>query len=334
MRIGLLSFAHVHAAGYAARLSRMPDVELAAADDDVDRGAELAGKLGIRFFSSYEDLFAWRPDGVVVCVENVGHRSLTEAAAEAGAHVLCEKPLATTLADARAMIESCRRAGVRLMTAFPMRFSPPVGALQGLLREGRLGRVVACTGTNQGQMPGHERAWFVDPALAGGGAVMDHTVHVADLLGWLLDVPAVEVYAQSNRICHAGSVAVETGGLLVVTYADGTVATIDCSWDRPDSFPTWGGLTLEVVGERGTVAVDAFSQVVGQYSDRERNVAWLPWGSDLDARMLDEFVAGVREGRQPQPDGEAGLRALEIALGAYRSTETGQPVPLPLDGGR
>lgn len=327
MRIGLLSFAHVHAAPYARLLAAMPDVELAAADDDPERGAELAGELGIRLFGSYDELFAWRPQGVVICAENLAHRALTEAAASAGASVLCEKPLATTLEDARAMIAACEAAGVRLMTAFPMRFSPPVRALEGLLRAGRLGSVVACTGTNQGQLPG--RAWFVDPRLAGGGAVMDHTVHVADLLGWMLGSP-VEVYAQTNRICHP-EVDVETGGLLLLTYPGGTIASIDCSWDRPDVYPTWGGLTLEVAGERGTVALDGFSQVVAHHGDGGRQVAWLPWGSDLDRAMLEEFVTGVREGRPVQPDGEAGLRALEVALAAYRSAESGQPVTLPPD---
>jgi predicted dehydrogenase len=331
MKVGLCSFAHVHAEGYAGLLANKAGVELLAADDDLERGRSCSAALGIRFVGTFEDLFATRPDAVVICVENVRHRALVEAAARAGAHVLCEKPLATTLADAGAMIGACERAGVLLMTAFPVRFSPAVRTLAELVREGRLGELLACTGTNQGQMPGSARAWFVDPAQSGGGAVFDHTVHLADILDWILG-PAVEVYAQTNRICHADTVQVETGGLLAVTYGDGTVATIDCSWDRPDTYPTWGGVTLEMVGARGSVAVDAFRQVVTHYDDANRHVRSIPWGTDLDARMLNEFLSAVRDGRRPQPDGEAGRRAMEVALGAYRSAELGQPVTLPLEG--
>jgi predicted dehydrogenase len=293
VRVGLCSFAHVHAGSYAARLAAMPGVGLLTADDDVERGRAASAELGVRFAGSYDDLFGMRPDAVVVCVENVRHRALVEAAARA---------------DAEAMIDACEAAGVILMTAFPVRFSPPIRSLVEMARDGRLGEVLACTGTNQGQLPG--RDWFLDPALAGGGAVFDHTVHLADILGWMLG-PAVSVYAQTNRICHADTVSVETGGLVAVTYGDGTVATIDCSWDRPESYPTWGGLTLEVTGSRGSVAVDAFRQVVVHHDDAARAVRWLPWGPDLDARMLEEFVSAVREGRRPQPDGRAGLRAME-----------------------
>jgi predicted dehydrogenase len=330
VKIGVLSFAHMHAYSYASQLATLPGVELVVADEEPGRAEEIAGRIAVRVLGTYDDVFEWGPDAVVVTNENAHHRQLVERAAAAGCHVLCEKPIATNLADARAMIEACERAGVRLMTAFPIRFSPAMRSLDEMVKGGTLGQVLACTGTNQGSMPGLNRPWFVDPALSGGGAMIDHTVHVADLLGWMLAVPAVEVYAQSNRICYADEVEVETGGLVAVTFEDGTVATIDCSWNRPTSYPTWGGLTLEMVGTGGTASADAFKQIVAEYSDVVGRASWLPWGADMDRAMVDEFRAAIVEGRQPQPDGEAGYRALEIALGALRSAATGQPVKLPL----
>ena len=118
----------------------------------------------------------------------------------------------------------------------------------------------------------------------------------------------------------------ETGGLLAVSYEAGPVATIDCSWDRPANYPTWGGLQLEVLGTRGSVAVDAFSQVVTHYDGARRTLRSLSWGPNLDRLLLETFVDAVRAGEgSPQPDGEAGRRALAVALAAYRSAETGQP---------
>jgi predicted dehydrogenase len=330
MRLGLLSFAHIHAEAYAHHLSIMRGVEFVGiADEDRARGEDAAQRYNARFFPSYEALLAERPDGVVVCSENACHRRPVELAAQAGAHVLCEKPLATALADAQAMIDACRQAGVILMTAFPMRFSPPLLEVKALLDQGGLGRVLACNGANQGQVPRRYREWFVDKALAGGGSAMDHTVHLADVLRWYLRQEVVEVYAQLNRIIHGDTVEVETGGLVMLTFADGAFATIDCSWSRPANYPTWGGLALELIGERGVIHADAFGQNLTAYSNQPEYPAWLSWGSDADQAMIAEFMAAIDEQRAPRVTGEDGYKALEIALAVYRSAELGQPVRLP-----
>lgn len=324
MRIGLASFAHVHAAGYAALLSRRRGIELVAADpDDPRRGAELAERLGVRMLPSYADLLA-ECTAVVVCTENSRHRPVVEQAARAGVHVLCEKPIATTLPDARAMIEACRSAGVALMIAYPVRFSPLYAQLKEAVQAGRIGTVLACTGTNNGRIPIDARAWFADPELAGGGSLMDHTVHVADLLLDLLPQAPQTVYAQTNAVLHADRVSVETGGLVLLTYPDGTLATIDCSWSRPATYPTWGGLTLEVAGDEGTVSADVFGEAIhGWGPDGE---IWRSYGADLDARMLEHFLSVVRGERPPGPDGQIGYGTLQIVSAAYESVRAGRPV--------
>jgi predicted dehydrogenase len=214
------------------------------------------------------------------------------------------------------------------MTAFPLRFSAPLIEVKTRLDAGELGRVYCCNGTNQGELPLRHRAWFVDPDLAGGGAVMDHTVHLVDILRWYLASEVVEVYAQTNRIFHADAVTVETGGLLMLTFANGVFASIDCSWSKPDSYPTWGGLTFELVSDRGAVRVDAFRQNLTVYSEARGRAAWAPWGSDTDRAMLEEFVAAVREDRPPRVSGLDGYRALQVAQAAYASAQSGQPVRL------
>ncbi len=334
LKIGLLSFAHVHAAGYAMLLQEREDVTLLAADpDQADsapgevRGKTLADQLGVSYVDTYDELFAWGPDAVVICSENSRHRELVERAAAAGVHVLCEKPLATSVEDAEAMVAACEQAGVSLMTAYPVRFHPAFRALRERIRAGGLGTVLSASGTNNGQIPIAARRWFADPVLAGGGSLMDHTVHLADLLDDLLDARAVSVYAQSNRIVHP-EVDVETGGLVVVTYADGTVATIDCSWNRPASYLTWGGLTLNVEGSAGSVSFDAFGQAVTGYDDTDGKAISVGYGANLDALMVEEFISAVREGRRPQPDGEVGLRTVQIVMAGYESARTGQPVAI------
>ncbi len=329
MKIGLLSFAHHHAQSYLPALRRIPGVEVIGfADDDAGRAERIAAQFALHRFESDAALLSERPDAVVVCSENSRHRRLVEAAAAAGAHVLCEKPLATRLGDAQAMVAACQRADVKLMTAFPMRFSTPLVDVKARLDAGDLGRVLAFNATNQGEMPGGYGAWFVDKEQAGGGAVMDHTVHLADIMRWYLGSEVVEVYAQTNHIFHAEAVSVETGGLLLLTFANGVFASVDCSWSKPPYYPTWGGLGFELVTDRGAVLVDAFKQNLTVYRQNLQRAAWGYWGSDANQAMLEEFVEAVRQDRAPRVTGIDGLRAVEVTLAAYASAESGRPVRL------
>ena len=332
IRIGVMSFAHPHAEGYVENVRAIPEAELVgAADDDRNRGEDYAAKLGLRLWPTYEDLLAQQLDGVIVCSENARHRPHVEIAAGAGAHILCEKPLAATLTDARAMIEGCTQGGVNLMPAFPMRFNAPLLEVKRALDNGRLGDLSCCVTTNQGQNPSRHNHWFVDKELAGGGAVMDHTVHLVDVLRWYLRSEVVEVYAQTTDLLPGGNAEVETGGLILLTFANGVFATIDCSWSRPASFPTWGGLTMEFVGGRGVLSVDAFRQNLMIYPERSPGITLRNWGSDANQAMIAEFVTAIQERRNPAVTGLDGYRALEVVVAAYESARKGQPVRLGHD---
>lgn len=332
MKVGIISFAHTHAVGYASLLRDRPDVECVATDPDHDSrpagetgGRALADAIGVGYVDSVDELLAWHPDAVIVCSENTRHADDVVAAAAAGAHVLCEKPLATTRADAERMIEACERAGVLLMTAFPVRFASQFQELRSRVQAGAMGQVLSISGANNGQVPA-ARAWFTDPALAGGGAVADHTVHIADLVfGLFPDVEAREVFAVSNRLLHPDRDA-ETAGMVSIRYSNGLTAVIDCSWSVPDGYPTWGGLTMRVIAEGGVAEMAPFVERIDGYSATEQAPIWLSYGQNFDEAMLTEFIDAITQGRQPVPSGRDGLRALEVVLAAYESIESGRPV--------
>jgi predicted dehydrogenase len=327
IRIGILSFAHHHGEAYIANLRRMDGVELlGVADDDLSRGEMIASQHEARFFASYEALLEAKPDGVIICTENNRHRPLVEMAASRGIHILCEKPIATTLEDAQAIVDVCDAAGVLLMTAFPMRFSAPLVEIKARLDNGDFGAVYCFNSTNRGELPTKYRAWFVDPELAGGGAMMDHTVHLVDIMRWFTGSEVATMYARSNRIFHAEEVQVETGALEMLTFENGVFATIDASWSRPQYWPTWGGLDFEMVTQRGAVVVDAFRQNLNVYRHDWQRSNWAHWGSDSNQAMVSEFVAAIRENRIPRVTGVDGLRAVEATLAAYESDRTGQTV--------
>lgn len=327
IRIGILSFAHHHGEAYISNLRRMDGVELAGvADDDPLRGQTVAAHNQAQYFHTYEDLLEANLDGVIICTENNRHRQFVEMAASRKIHVLCEKPLATTLKDARAIVDICNRAGVILMTAFPMRFSAPLMEIKSRLDNGDFGDIYCFSATNQGELPTKHRAWFVDPKLAGGGAIMDHTVHLVDIMRWFTGAEVKTIYARSNRIFHAEEVQVETGALEMLTFDNDVFATIDASWSRPQYWPTWGGLTFEMVAQRGAVLVDAFRQNLNVYRHEWQRSNWAYWGSGMNHAMISDFAAAIRENRQPRVTGEDGLRAVEATLAAYESDRTGKTV--------
>ncbi len=320
--VGMMSFAHMHAAGYAAALRQLPRARIAGvADHDPDRARMMAERLDTRRFDSYDELLASDLDAVIVCSENIRHRELTEKAAKAGKSILCEKPLATSVEDAQAMVEVCRAAEVALWTAFPCRYHPSAQGVKRQVEAGGMGEVWGVRGTNRGRCPG---GWFIDKALSGGGAVMDHTVHVTDLLRWLLGAEVSEVYCEAtNGMYHSDF---DDTGLVSLTFENGVFATIDCSWSRPKSYPTWGDVTLEMVGEGGILSLNMFAQEMAVYQDEGQRVSWNNWGSNMDLGLVRAFIDGIESGAPPEVSGMDGLRATEVVAAAYHSVETGQPV--------
>jgi predicted dehydrogenase len=329
LKVAVMSCAHTHAAGYAGYLSGREDVDLVVADPDgfgdvtVARGSVVG---------SYEE--AWEhwaggpdgsgsaPDAIVVTSANAHHKDLVLEAARRGVHVLCEKPLATTVPDAEAMVAACREAGVVLMTAFPVHFSPQVQVLREAVTGGSIGQVMGLTGMNNGKLP-TGRDWFTDVELSGGGSMVDHTVHVAQILDSLFGEPET-VHAVANRILYADRAGegAETGGLVTLTYADGLVATIDCSWSQPPDASTWGGLRVQAVGTEGQVEVDAFAERVEGFGQ------WHPYGANTDGTLIATFLDAVRSGQGAEPSGDVGLRTTKVVIAAQQSVRTGLPVAL------
>lgn len=317
VRVGVLSAAHVHAGSYAACLNALPNVEFVGVwDDQEDRGRQAAKDWNTPFYASLDELLSADLKAVVIASENVLHAELTQAAAANGLAVMCEKPLATCVEDGEAMIRACREAGVQLMTAFPCRFSPVAKRLKETVDSGAIGKVLAIKGTNRGRNPG---IWFNDLSKSGGGAVIDHTVHVADLIHWITGDKAATVAAEiDNRFYHG---SFDDTGNLFIRYESGMFATIDTSWSRPKTWPTWGDVTLEIVGEKGSVYGDLFAQRFAVYSDEANRVDYAPWGDNNDLTMVSAFISAVESGTSVPVTGEDGLAAAKIALAAYRSSK-------------
>lgn len=324
IRIAMLSFAHMHAFSYASSLRQLDGVEIMGIwHEEAARGQELADHFEAPFIADADALLDEQPDGVVICSANAHHRRDVERAAGRTRAILCEKPIATTLADGQWIIDRCRMTNTRLQIAFPVRFSPLFQQIKAMLDRGDLGRILGVECTNHGSMPG---GWFVDQALAGGGAVLDHTVHVIDLLRWFWSSEVAEIYAEvGDSLLHPG-LGIDDAGLLSFMLDNGVYGTLDTSWSRSKSYPTWGDVKLEIVGDKGVVYADLSRQHLSLSSDRAGKTQWIGTGGNMDLGLMADFVAMLREDRAPSISGEDGLAALAVALAAYRSAELGQAV--------
>ncbi|MGM1047102.1 MAG: Gfo/Idh/MocA family protein [Bacillota bacterium] len=328
MKVGFISFAHMHAVSYLNAMLQRSDVEvIGIADEDAERVAPFTTDRGIPYYADYNELLAQDIDAVVICSENARHAELTFKAAEAGKHVLCEKPLGLSEEEMISMIRVCREQGVQLMTAFPCRFLTAVRQAKQAIDEGKIGDILAMKGTNRGTMPG---GWFLEKEHSGGGAVFDHTVHVMDLMHWFTGSVVEEVYAHAETLFH--DTDIDDAGMVHVKFANGVFAVLDPSWSRSSSFPTWGDVTLEIIGTKGTLSIDAFSQKNDLYSDAAQKANWSYWGDDMDTELINSFVDSIVQGKPVSVSGEDGYLSARVGLAAYESARTGQPVQLKPQG--
>ena len=210
---------------------------------------------------TFEELLEAGVDAVYVATPNDSHAELTIRAAKAGKHVLCEKPMATTLADARAMVQACADAGVRYGTAFDQRFHAAHGAIRELMAEGNLGTVTAARIHYACWLPGDWAAdnWRVDPRRAGGGAFVDLAPHGIDLLQYLLGEEMQELQCLKQR--RVFPYEVDDGAVAIGRMAGGQLCTLQVAYNCPDVFPR---RTLEIWGTSGMVtARDTMGQTAG-----------------------------------------------------------------------
>ena len=326
VKVGIMSFAHMHACSYAESLKNIPNADFAGIfDDDAKRGREMSKRFGVNFFSTEKKFFAGKLDAVIICSENSKHLKMTESAAKAKVHILCEKPISTNLKDANKMISVVQKEGVKLMIAFPCRFIPSVVKARRVLDSGEIGRILAIKATNHGSMSG---GWFTDKKFSGGGAVMDHTVHVADLLRWFVRREVRTVYAEIDKSIH--NMKIDDCGTLLFEFENGVFASLDPSWSRPKSFPIWGDVTMDIIGEKGNIYIDAFSEVIDVYDDKVGKHSCRSWGSNADLGLVKNFIDMIIYNRTPFISGYDGLKAMEVALGAYESAKKNKVIELPL----
>lgn len=316
LKVGMISFAHSgHPDSYFSRLIEHPNVEIVGiAEENRQRVEKYIETHKIPYYESYEELLETDCDAVVICSEYVHHAELVVAAAKAKKHILCEKPLGLSIVEMQRMIDVCAEEDVKFMTAFPCRFSGAIQDVKALIDAGEIGELLGIKGTNRGINPGD---WFIDPAQSGGGALMDHTVHVMDLMYWFTGSEVEEVYAVATT--KFSDIPVEDAGLVNLQFANGVLGVIDTSWSLHESYPRSFDLTLEITGTKGSISVDALAQSNDFYNRESKKTTWEYWGANMDASLIDAFVDAVLLDQAVPITGADGLYSTAVALATYES---------------
>jgi predicted dehydrogenase len=253
-------------------------------------------------------------DAVVIGTPNALHHPQAVAALEAGKHVLVEKPMATSVAGCDAMIAAARSSGTALMVGHCWRFHTDVLAMRDRIETGELGDVVKTRGygVHAGWGPS---GWFVDKALAGGGALPDMGVHAIDTARFLLGDP------EPVRVCAAidtryGDYEVDDDGILLISWSQGTNSIVESGWWQPHK----EGLEAEteVYGTQGYARI---------FPREEPSQDYEHCAQPMYTAQMQEFLGAIEAGRPPRPSGTDGRVVLEVVERAYASASTLEAQP-------
>ena len=308
---GQIARAHATAVGQlrGARLVACCDLE----EERARRFAEVTSTPTC--YTALEEVLADdQVQAVALCLPPNLHCEATVAAAKAAKHVLCEKPMALTLAQADRMIRAARRARVTLMIGQVLRFRQTYRTARDLVRSGRIGEPRHVIRRRTGLSKEPPRPWAASPEVAGGWLLYGYGAHEVDAILWLNDTTAREVYAQARVVNPAWNDYDEVA--IQMTLADGSMATMTHSLNAHVSW--WDEI---IIGTKGSLYMEAKKIVLA-----EEIIPVTEEPSYGMLRQYQEFVAAVGEGREPEASGRDVRRTMAALEAARLSIESGQPV--------
>jgi UDP-N-acetylglucosamine 3-dehydrogenase len=309
-----------------------PGVEIAAVCDIVEsRAKEMAEKYNAKAYTSYEELLAnEKIDAVSVCLPNALHAPVTIAALNAGCHVLCEKPMATSSEEAEQMIEAAKKNNKKLMIAHNQRFVPSHVKARQLIENGEVGKIYSFRtafghgGPESWSADGKE-SWFFKKDLAFIGAMGDLGVHKVDLLRYLLGEEFVEVASFVERSAKEKS-DVDDNAVFILKTENGIIGTLAASW----AYTAGEDNSTIIYGEKAILRLedDPNYSLVVQYKNGEvvryklGKIQSNEEGGQKNSHVIEHFVHSIETDTVPPISGEEGKKSLEVIIAAIESNES------------
>jgi predicted dehydrogenase len=328
MKVGIVGVGFMgttHAAGWAETPAQIAGFVAETQQEAGDLAKQYNAKV-------YPDLDSMLPnvDVVDICSPTHLHHEMILKAAAAGKHIVCEKPLARTVKQARQAVDACQKAGVQLLVAHVVRFFPEYALAQSAIASGQIGRIGVVRlhrGSYRPKKPAGN--WFLDEEKS-GGILMDLMIHDYDYARWVAgDVETVS----ANRVTESHPDAPVDYGLVVLTHKSGALSHIAGSWAYPP--PTFR-TRMEIAGDRGLIEFDSdgtapIQNLILRSGNSDAPDVGLPASPISESpytTQIKEFYTALAGGKSPRVLATDGLAAVQIAEAAIQSAQSGQPVRL------
>jgi UDP-N-acetyl-2-amino-2-deoxyglucuronate dehydrogenase len=337
-RIALIGCGRISKNHFEA-IDQIDGLELVAVCDSDSERAEQAGKQwGVPHYTSYEKILKESKTDIVTIATPSGlHAEQGIEAANAGKHVVMEKPMAISLTGADSLVHACDKAGVQLFVVKQNRLNPPVQLLKSAVDRNRFGRIYMASCTVHWARPQeyYDQAPWRGTWEFDGGAFMNQASHYVDLIQWLMG-PVESVMAKTATL--ARRIETEDSGIAILKFRSGALGSIEVTML---AYPRNLEGSITILGEKGSAKIGgtAVNKIelwqFAEYDDDDKKVA------DADTSPPNVYGLGhhgyyrnvlavLRGEAKPDTDGRAGRKSLELILGIYESAKTGREVPLPL----
>jgi predicted dehydrogenase len=330
--VALLSFAHVHAKGYADNIAAHPDCEIVVIwDEDAYRGQSEADKRDLPYNEHLDQVLA-NPEveAVVVNAPTANHYEIINQAAKAGKHIFTEKSLTLTASEAIEIIRAVEDAGVKFMISLPSRTRPEILFAKRVLDQGLLGEVTQMR-ARIAHMAALDRwfsngsAWFGDEQLAGGGAFFDLGCHRVDVMRWFLGEPASVVAQMTN---FSGNYQIDDSMAALVTFRNKAIGILDVSWVHRH-----GPNPLEIYGTEGYLGIDAspggpkIQLISNRVTTGEIQGCIAP--SNLPAALpspMQQWISAIKDGTTTTITIYDGYNLVQLLEGCYTAAREGREI--------
>lgn len=325
---GLIGASDIAATRVIPALHEAGHTVAAVYSSDSQRGAAYAAANGVpASAASLGELLDMEIDAVYISTRNDLHRQQVEAAARAGKHVLCEKPLAASVTDAAALVDACRTAGVVLATDHHQRGAATVRAIARLIGEGAIGRPLAARVQHAVLLPERLRGWRLTDPRAGAGVILDITCHDVDTLRFVLGHDPIEAIGLAARQGLAQD-GIEDSSMSVLRFEGDLLASTHDAFTTPNA-----GTALEVHGTEGSLVGDGIlsQDPVGDVTllcGSKRSTVGVGRRENLYVRTLRDFAAAVAGEPSPISTGHDGLIAMTAAASVVEAARTGRITPI------
>ncbi|WP_175638682.1 Gfo/Idh/MocA family protein [Metabacillus schmidteae] len=331
IKVGVIGCGSIARRRHLIEFANNESVEIVAVCDIVEtRAVEMAEKYGAMAYTHYEEVLQLEEvDVISVCLPNDLHAPVSIAALNAGKHVLCEKPMATSRKEAEEMIETAKRNNKTLMIAHNQRFVSSHQKVKQLIESGEIGKIYSFR-TTFGH-PGPEKwsidgrnSWFFDKKQAFIGALGDLGVHKSDLIRYLLgEVAEVSAFVETSA---KEDTDIDDNAVAVLKMESGVIGTLTASW----SYVTGGDNSTVIYAENAVLKLedDPDHSLIVQYKNGEvvkyqlDKIQSNEEGGQTNTHVIDHFIDAISNNKAPLITGEEGRKSLDVILAALESNET------------